>query len=793
MLDVVAFRRALVIAAAAAGAAAMLLVAPGTEHAGRAVAVSFLAAAVAVGAAIVAVGRARAVRAPAWYFLAAALTTWSVGQVGRAAWALSHPALAMPFPHWSDAAFAFTAPLLIAGMLVQRTEVISVTRIRRVVEACIMALSMLFVGWALLLGSAFEQAGGGVPERLLAGWYLSGGVAAVSLAVSFLARLRSGRRTMGWLAAALMLMVATDWVYVYRSTAGEFHPGGGTDVAWAATSLLFLLGALSPRSSQRAERSVAPGGAMLALPLLPVLAVVGVAAWIAGQGRSLGPMLGTTALALSVLVLIRQYLTAIENRKLTQNLAERIDELSEREHELRHQAFHDSLTGLANRALFLDRVEHALTLRSHRRLALLFLDIDDFKLVNDSLGHGAGDELITVVGQRLRAVSRHGDTVARLGGDEFGILLEGLNRRQDAEAVAERVIESVKSPLTIAGVCLNTRVSIGVAHTEEARSAGELLRNADVALYAAKGEGKGSWKVFATAMQEEARDKLDLEAELARAVEAGEIDVAFQPMVRLDTGQLAGFEALARWRHDRRGAISPMTFIGLAEEMGLIHRLGVAVLRRACGQAREWGERYPDGPDWCMTVNLSARQLAQPGLVDEVVGILAETGLEAHRLVFEITETSLLSDAEVVLQRLHELRAHGVRLALDDFGTGYASLDYLRRLPVDILKIDRIFVDAASGDPASARLLQAVVNIGGTLGLQTLAEGVESSEQAALLSTMGCDLAQGFHIARPGTAAEVDAILARIAVNGWCFDLHEESRPAVVSHPVLLSPRGATA
>jgi diguanylate cyclase (GGDEF)-like protein len=513
---------------------------------------------------------------------------------------------------------------------------------------------------------------------------------------------------------------------------------------------------------------------------------------MAAHGEFLGPMLTVAALILAVLVVLRQMLTAFENRTLTGNLADRIEELSEREHQLRHQAFHDSLTGLANRALFLDRVEHALTLRSHRRLALLFLDIDDFKLVNDSLGHSAGDELITAVGQRLRAVSRHGDTVARLGGDEFGILIEGLARRQDAEIVAGRLLDAVRSPLTIDGVCLNTRASIGVAHTEEARSAGELLRNADIALYSAKGEGKGSWKVFATAMQEQARDKLDLEAELARAVDAGEIDVAFQPMVRLDTGELAGFEALARWSHGRRGAISPMTFIGLAEEMGLIHRLGVAVLRRACEQARVWTDRYPDAPDWWMTVNLSARQLSQPGLVEEVLDILVDTGLAPNRLVFEITETSLLSDAEVVLTRLHELRDHGIRLALDDFGTGYASLDYLRRLPVDVLKIDRIFVDAASNDPSSARLLQAVVNIGATLGLETLAEGVEDPGQASLLTAMRCDLAQGYHFARPGTVMEIERLFARISADGWRFDQGEESRPPAAWDPALPSSRDST-
>lgn len=782
MLDEVTFRRAVAAAAVLAVATVALLVAPVDGQGGRPAALAVLSTLAAVMSVPAGVARFRRTGAWSWLFLAAAAGLWSAGQVGYTFWALTRPGIPMPFPHWSDVAFVLTAPLLAVGMLVLRTDVIPVTRVRRVVEAHIMALSLLFLSWALMLGPVFQRVSGDGLQLLFAAAYLSGGVLALSLAASFLARLSSGRRTMTWLTAGLVTLCVTDAVYVYRATAGTFEPGGGLDVAWTGAFLLLFLGTLAPRSAQRVERPVAPGGVMLALPLVPVLAVVVVAATMAARGEPFDVLLGVAAVGIAVLVLVRQFLTAFENRMLTRRLAERIEQLSEREHELRHQAFHDSLTGLANRALFLDRVEHALTLRSDRHLALLFIDIDDFKLVNDSLGHGAGDELIAAVAQRLHGTSRHGDTVARLGGDEFGILLEGLGSRHDAEVVAERILEAVRAPLTLGGVSINTRASIGVAYTQDAGSAGELLRNADVALYAAKGDGKGSWKVFASEMQEEVRDKLDLEAELERAVEAGEIDVVYQAMVHLRTGELAGFEALARWRHGRRGAISPMTFIGLAEEMGLIHRLGVAVLRRACEQAREWGDRHPDAPPWWMSVNLSARQLARPDLVDEVGAILDGTGLAPERLVLEITETSLLGDAEMALRCLGKLRALGVRLALDDFGTGYASLDYLRRLPVQLLKIDRIFVEAASTDPSSARLLQAVVNIGSTLGLETLAEGVEDDVQAEMLRAMGCDLAQGFRFSRPSGAADTARLLDRIEAEGWRLDTAEPAGRAV---PVL--------
>jgi len=447
-----AFRRWVAVAATAGVGVVALLAAPGGGSPGRTVAVALSAAVAAAVTVPIALGRGMRFRTPSWLFLGAAAGAFAIGQVGRAVWAGAHHGAVLPFPHWSDVAFALTAPLMAAGMIVLRTNVVSVTRVRRFVEACITAASLFFIGWALVIGSAFHRASGNGLERGFAVVYVSGGMMAVSLAASFIVRLRTGRRHDRDNGRS---------VPVHGHAVGVRLPGrlrhlpagyGPRRRLVDHVPALRARGARAPLRGQEGE-DVGARWRDGPCPARPVLAVVGTAAWMAAHGEFLGPMLTVAALILAVLVVLRQMLTAFENRTLTGNLADRIEELSEREHQLRHQAFHDSLTGLANRALFLDRVEHALTLRSHRRLALLFLDIDDFKLVNDSLGHSAGDELITAVGQRLRAVSRHGDTVARLGGDEFGILIEGLARRQDAEIVAGRLLDAVRSPLTIDGVC----------------------------------------------------------------------------------------------------------------------------------------------------------------------------------------------------------------------------------------------------------------------------------------------------------------------------------------------------
>jgi diguanylate cyclase (GGDEF)-like protein/PAS domain S-box-containing protein len=436
------------------------------------------------------------------------------------------------------------------------------------------------------------------------------------------------------------------------------------------------------------------------------------------------------------------------------------------EDQLVHQAFHDPLTRLANRALFGDRVAHALSRRQRDRrpLIVMFADIDDFKTINDSLGHEAGDTVLIEVAERLRTAIRPGDTVARLGGDEFAFLLEDVVDRGDGATVAERIIEALRSPIEVGSAEVVVSASIGIAIGGDRRDdAGVLLRDADVAMYTAKRRHRGGYALYEPTMHAAAVARLELEADLRRAIENGEFVVHYQPIVVLGDGRITGFEALVRWEHPRRGLIGPGEFIPTAEATGLIVPLGRWVLREACLQARRWQSDMPQEPPLTMSVNLSVREIQDPGLVDHVARTIGETGIIPTSLVLEITESSMVEDAEETLLTLHALRRLGVRLAIDDFGTGYSSLSYLRRLPVDVLKLDRSLV-ASSGEQArDAALVDAVFRLGHDLGLQTIVEGVEQPEQRSRLVALGCQLGQGFLFARPMDATDATEVLRRVS------------------------------
>ena len=432
------------------------------------------------------------------------------------------------------------------------------------------------------------------------------------------------------------------------------------------------------------------------------------------------------------------------------------------EEQLVHQAFHDPLTGLANRALFGDRVAHALSRRQRDRrpLIVMFADIDDFKTINDSLGHEAGDRVLVEVAERLRSAIRPGDTVARLGGDEFAFLLEDVVDRSDGEVVAERIIATLTSPIAVGSSEVVVSASIGIAVGGDTRDdASALLRDADVAMYTAKRRHRGGFAAYEPTMHAAAVARLEMEADLRRAIDGHELVVHYQPIVVLGDGRITGFEALVRWQHPRRGLVGPDDFIPIAETTGLIIPVGRWVLREACVQAVRWQTDMPADPPLTMSVNLSVRELQDPGLVENVVAVLRETGLDPRGLVLEITETSMVEDADETLATLHALRALGVRLAIDDFGTGYSSLSYLRRLPVDVLKLDRSLVASSGEVQRDAALVDAVFRLGHDLGLQTIVEGVEEPEQRSRLVALGCELGQGFLFARPMDAASATEVL----------------------------------
>ena len=427
---------------------------------------------------------------------------------------------------------------------------------------------------------------------------------------------------------------------------------------------------------------------------------------------------------------------------------------------LTHQAFHDELTGLANRALFTDRVAHALRRRERdsRVMAVLLLDLDDFKTINDSLGHAAGDALLRAVSERLEHLVRPGDTTARLGGDEFAMLLVDLPSEESAVVAVERILSTLAQPLVIDGREVFAHASIGVAFAgSETSDPQELVRNADAAMYVVKTDGKGRYAIFEPHMHAAAVHRLDLRAGLQRAIDNGEFVLHYQPIVSMQTGRIAGLEALVRWEHPQRGLMAPDSFIPLAEETGLVVPLGLWVLERACRQAAEWARI---DPEVTVSVNVSQRQLRRPDFEQDVGRVLRESGVDPGRVNLEITESAVMSDVESTIQRLQELKALGVRIAVDDFGTGYSSFSWLRQLPVDVLKIDKEFVGELGHREQSGFLVATIIDLAHNLGLRTVAEGIERTAQLDRLRDMHCDLGQGFHVGRPMVAADVVDLLA---------------------------------
>lgn len=437
---------------------------------------------------------------------------------------------------------------------------------------------------------------------------------------------------------------------------------------------------------------------------------------------------------------------------------------TETEAKIRHQALHDAVTGLPNRILFEDRLTRVLaTARRHgRSLAVLFLDLDNFKRVNDSLGHAVGDEVLRTVARRMASCIRAEDTLARFGGDEFVVLMPEINRPEDWSGVVDRIDEAFQEPFETAGRQLVTSVSVGVAvggSPQPEKDAQALLRDADLAMYAAKQRGPGHRELFEKRMYDTAVQRLDLIGDLHSALDRDEFEVHFQPIVCLDQQTISGVEALVRWNHPRHGLLSPAVFLPLAEETGVMVGLGRWVLREACRNLRRWHQLNPDRTDLYVTVNLSTQEVHAPDLVASVGAVLEESGIPPQTLVLEITEGVLLSTDDLALTRLHELKALGLRLAVDDFGTGYSALSYLQQLPVDILKIDKAFVDRLGEEEDQELLLNGIIKLAHDVNLATVAEGIETPEQAEALRRLDAEHGQGFHFARPVTPDQIDGLI----------------------------------
>jgi diguanylate cyclase (GGDEF)-like protein/PAS domain S-box-containing protein len=440
-----------------------------------------------------------------------------------------------------------------------------------------------------------------------------------------------------------------------------------------------------------------------------------------------------------------------------------VTERKRAEQQLLHDAFHDVLTGLPNRALFLDRLQRALE-RSKRYekedFAVLFLDLDRFKVVNDSLGHQIGDQLLVALSERLKKLLRSSDTLARLGGDEFVMLLESLGDPIDSTQISERIQEDLKQPFQLAGQPVIISASIGiVAGAPDYERPEDILRDADIAMYRAKSAGKARYAVFDTDLRERAMTRLALEGDLRVALGRNEFEVFYQPVLSLATGKITGFEALLRWFHPIRGLISPADFIPLAEETGLILPIGRWVLNKACRQLAAWQAQFPNDPPLTMSVNISGRQFAQPALLEQIQQVLGETGLDPRTLKLEITESLLMDNSKAAIANLHKLRQMGVALLIDDFGTGYSSLGYVQHFPIDSIKIDRIFVSQMHANDNPSGIVRTILQLAQELGLDTIAEGIETEEQLGLLTKLDCMYGQGWLFSKALSSEKIEVLL----------------------------------
>ena len=444
-----------------------------------------------------------------------------------------------------------------------------------------------------------------------------------------------------------------------------------------------------------------------------------------------------------------------------------IVDITERKHmekQLLHDALHDSLTGLPNRALFMDRLDHELKRTQTNPdyvFAVLFLDLDRFKVVNDSAGHLVGDQLLIEIARRLEKAVNFIDTVARLGGDEFTILLENIHNIENAIAVAEKIDRALRIPFKLQGYELFSTASIGIALSSQGYTKPEeIMRDADLTMYSAKEQGRARYEIFNSSLHDRAITRLQLETDMRRGIEREEFLIYYQPISCLETGKLSGFEALARWKHPTRGIVPPVEFIPVAEETGTIIPLGTWILKQACQQMKLWHEKYPQTSSLQISVNLSGKQLREPSLLEKIDSILQETGLSGKNLKLEITESSLIENMEVATQTLLEIKSRDIKLSMDDFGTGYSSLSYLHRFPVDILKIDRSFVQDIQFNKGNYAIVKAIITLAHVLDMEVIAEGIEDPYQLEQLKFLNCEYGQGYYFAKPLNQQQAEELIA---------------------------------
>ena len=686
----------------------------------------------------------------AWGVLAAAFACYLAGDI---AWTVYEVAGVKPYPSLADVFYLAFYPLMLWALLLFSVGRRSVAeRVRIGLDLAVVALAGAMLVVYVVLGPTIVHSG---PDGLQTGIAIAYPVGDVVLLVglgSVLLRRcdRSSVRALKVLAAGLIFFVAADLVYGYLTLHSSYEGGDPVDSLWMIAVAMF---AVSGAAQDAPERSVdgAPSrglGRVDWTPYIGVAVCFGLLLAVHGHDRLLPDLvLLISSILVATFVSIRQFL-AHQDLIRTQDRAI-------------HQAAHDALTGLPNRALAIERAQSMLenARTTGASVAALRVDIDDFKHVNDSFGHAAGDELLRAIAARLSAAVRDSDMVARLGGDEFVVLLDISGRGPEPEVVAERISGALREPFELDGAVgrsLSLTASIGLAITRDARADG-LLRDSDFALQEAKSGGRGRWVALGSELQHAIQERHAIQLDLNDALSGEQFFLLYQPIIDLRSLQIVGVEALIRWRHPDRGIIPPDEFIRLAEDTGQIVAIGRWVLDNACRQAAIWqGDRHPIG----VWVNVSARQLEHDGFVAEVADALTRTGLWPAALTLEITETTLMRDPVGAARRLNDLKALGARIAVDDFGAGHSSLVYLRQLPVDVVKIDRSFVSGIAASDKSSALTHTLVQLGKTLGLHTLGEGIEELSQLQRLQAEQCDFGQGYLFARPAPADAISDLLS---------------------------------
>ncbi len=739
-------RPALVFLVLAAFLAAVYSV-PGLDQFARDLVYSLLGAASGI-AVLAGVRLHRPAHPGAWSLLAVGILLFAAGD---GIWMILDVLGVTPFPSIADVAYLLGYPTIMLAFL----RVIAV-RVRGgdrsgLLDATILALAVALVGWVVMVRPVLQGEGDSIALAIGAAYPL-GDLVIIGVAIGMLTTPGPRGSAFGLLVCGLLLQFGADVLYAFQIAAGTATDGGLLDLVWLASYTTIGVAALLPTMRVVAvphpvriawlsgTRLTFMAFAMFAGPVMVLLHDPGdrmdVALLALGSGL------------LSGLVLIR---LALVVRALAHDIATR----RSLEEELSFRASHDSLTGLANRRAFMGHLDTALAGGRGGPVSVLFMDLDDFKGINDTLGHAAGDALLVVVAGRIRGHLRGNDHASRMGGDEFGILLHV--DEAGAVSIAERLLESLREPFQVADAAVVTRGSIGIAIVRPGAETAQVLADADIAMYRAKAMGKSQVCVFADEMRVDVVDRMRLEADLRSAIEQGAFSLAYQPIVDLATGRATAVEALLRWVHPERGTMPPASVVLLAEQTGLIRPLGDWILRTACLQVAAW--RRSLEPALGLSVNLSPRQVADHTLVRTVQSTVAAAGLPIGALILEVTEGALLADAQQTVANLRDLRALGAWVAIDDFGTGHSSLGALGRLPVDILKIAPEFVEHLDRED-DRRLAGIVVNLGETLGLRVVAEGIERQEQLDAIRGLGCGLGQGYLLAAPMTAAAFEALFA---------------------------------